>query len=87
MAKTSGGGSVKKIEVPSEWFVETRKRLEEEVNKPKTGNPPPPEKEALIREFYGKTGARQLAKILGLSDGCVRYWVAKWGLTKKERDR
>ena len=85
MAKTSGGGSVKKIEVPSEWFRETRKKLEQEASKPKRGKVPHPEKEALIREFYGKLGTRQIARALGLTEGCVRYWVAKWGLTYTEK--
>jgi len=85
MAKTSGGGSVKKIEVPSAWFIETRKKLEQEASKPKRGKGPLPEKEELIREFYGKLGTRLLARQLGLTEGCVRYWAAKWGLTYTEK--
>jgi len=81
MSKGCGGGSVKRIQVPSKWFQETRKKLEEEANKPKMGNPPEPEKEALIREFYGRVSGRQLAQMLGLAEGCVRYWVRRWGIS------
>ena len=80
MAKTSGGGSVKKIVVPSEWFVETRKKLEQAAVSHKESTTLNAEQETLIREFYGKVSKKQIGVILGMSYNSIRYWTAKMGL-------